>query len=276
MSTIRRAPISYPVYSSFSYFAPRRGGELPGTWLVAALGVLGHKPGSVRQALYRMELDDELDSRVTGRTKYYRASPSARSELDLAMSKIKGGPRKDWDGIWTLVHFSFRSKQQTQRGRFRNYLKHAGFAELGRSVYIHPGQRSARVREGARSFGVEDHVAIFRGTQEFSPSESTLVKTLWDLGDLNRRYQKFNAKYRRLIRRSIETMSPKEAFVIRFALVFDFLEIAWDDPDLPQELLPRHWPGASAQQLAHALYQTLLPPAIEYAGKLYDEIADLK
>lgn len=272
MLTIKRAPISYPIYSSFSYFAPYKERELPGTWLVAALGSLGFRVGSVRQTLYRMEQNKELLSRQIGRIKYYRISPYVRSELYLAMSKLSGEQQDEWDRSWTIVHFSFSSKQQIRRDQFRNYIKHAGFAELGRSVYIHPGLRTARVKQVAKSLGVEDHVAIFQGSWESTPCDSTLVETLWDITGLRRRYLRFITKYRRLICRENSSIALKDAFVFRFALVFDFLEIAWKDPELPPELLPSNWPGNTAQQLAYKLYQNLMPAALGFAEQLYEEV----
>ena len=62
--------------------------------------------------------------------------------------------------------------------------------------------------------------------------------------------------------------SPEEAFAARFALVFSYLEIAWNDPELPSALLPGRWPGGRARRLARGLYGRLQPGALRYGRAL--------
>ena len=62
-----------------------------------------------------------------------------------------------------------------------------------------------------------------------------------------------------------------ELTVLRFAVVLDFLETAWRDPNLTWEFLPRDWPGIRAQRAARALYKRLLPTAIAHADLLIEE-----
>src|SRR5262249_2041905 len=45
------APVSYSVYSAFSFYGERRGGELAGPWIVRALESLGHERAAIRQTL---------------------------------------------------------------------------------------------------------------------------------------------------------------------------------------------------------------------------------
>jgi len=68
------------------------------------------------------------------------------------------------------------------------------------------------------------------------------------------------------------TLLPNPAFVLRFAVVFDFLEVAWRDPELIPRLLPPHWPGTKARRLARALYERLLPAAIAFGDSLRSDM----
>ena len=79
--TLNSAPIRKFIYSAWSFYATRRGGELPGPWILEALGSLGRSSGSVRQTLFRMERDQELNSRRVGRMKYYWLTVSAQQEI---------------------------------------------------------------------------------------------------------------------------------------------------------------------------------------------------
>src|SRR3982751_6645850 len=101
LSTVTEAPVSYLIYSALSFYGDRRGGEVTGTWFVAALGSLGVTPAAVRQTLFRMERECELVSRKVGRVKLYRASPYARAEIGAGVQKIFATPETDWDGFWT-------------------------------------------------------------------------------------------------------------------------------------------------------------------------------
>jgi phenylacetic acid degradation operon negative regulatory protein len=94
-------------------------------------------------------------------------------------------------------------------------------------------------------------------------TDGEIVRAVWDLDGLVRQYRTFLRRYEPRARRPHE-LDPLLAFGLRFALVFDYLEIAWSDPELPAALLPDHWPGARARDLAGALYRALLPGAVKF------------
>src|SRR4051794_19888621 len=129
--TVVEAPVSYSIYSAFSFYGRRRGSELPGSWIVAALGDLGHRAAAVRQTLYRMEGSEELASRTEGRNKFYRLTPAAAAEADAGLDKILRGDEGSWDGQWTIVQFYAGSEQRVERERLRELLITEGFAPIG-------------------------------------------------------------------------------------------------------------------------------------------------
>jgi phenylacetic acid degradation operon negative regulatory protein len=261
------APVSYSVYSAFSFYGARRGGELPGTWLVSALGALGHEVAAVRQTLYRMESSRELDSRAAGRTKFYRLTPAARAEAEAGLAKIMDEDTEPWDGEWTLVQFRAGTEERVERERLREVLRAEGFASLGGGWYIHPRDRSARLLAAAAGHGVTDIVEVFRSRRTANTDDRGFVARHWDLQALAQRHEAFIAKYQPLARR-VATLAPETAFVLRFAVVFDYLETAWEDPHLAPELLPARWAGHRAQRLARDLYRKLLPTAIAFGDSL--------
>lgn len=268
LSTVSAAPVSYAVYSSFSFYARPRGGELSGPWLVAALGDLGHSPAAVRQTLYRMQAQEELEARREGRTKWYRLSPFAAAVADAGLAKILERPEPDWDGMWTLVQFRFASGRRVERDRMRDILVHEGFAQLGPGVYVHPRGRGRRVQRAAAAEDLESALCIFRGMRLHGESERDFVASLWDLDELSSRYRAFIDRYEPLLDAGTELDGDFAGFVLRFAVVFDFLGVAWDDPELPPSLLPADWQGARAQALARELYLQLLPRAIAHADAI--------
>lgn len=261
------APVSYSVYSAFSFYGSRRGGELPGTWLVSALGTLGHEVAAVRQTLYRMEGSQELVSRTAGRTKHYRLSPAARAEAEAGLARIMEEVGDDWDGLWTFVQFRAGSEDRVERERLRELLRAEGFAAAGSGLFVHPRDRSARLLSAAEAHGVADMIEVFRGRRLSAGSDREFVARYWRLEALAVRYRRFVARFGGLLARR-SRMTRGDAFVLRFAVVFDYLETAWEDPDLPPSLLPPRWPGLRARQTARDLYQQLLPDALAFGDEV--------
>lgn len=268
VSTIEKAPTSYFVYSSLSAFATLHDGELSGTWLVSALADAKRSEPVVRQTLFRMERDGELESRRSGREKWYRPSPYARAEIDAGRRKLleRNTAASTWDGKWTIVVTRFTPAERKHRDRVRSLLDVEGFASVTPGVFIHPRDRASRLRKAAHELAVSERIHVFHGALEAGPlrhQHAALAGSLWDLGLIARGYRDFVRRYERYDRRP--PAAPRDAFLLRFAVVFDYLEIAWRDPELPVALLPRNWPARAAHSLARRLYQRLLPAALRHA-----------
>ena len=260
------APVSYSVYSSFSFFGRLHAGELPGMWLVSALGELGHSASAVRQTLYRMEQSDELHSRSRGRHKFYRLAPAAQAEADAGLAKIRRGSEEAWDGLWTLVQLHTQGDESISRERLRALLHTEGFVAIGAGVFIHPRDRTERLLAAARGHDALQILEVFRA-RRINEAHAHFVRTHWNIDQIAGDYESFIHEYQ-VPRRTAQRAIAADAFVMRFALVFDFLEVAWRDPELPLELLPSRWPGHRARELACALYDSLLPMAISRAEEI--------
>lgn len=266
MSFVERAVTDELIYSSLGAYGSRRGGELPGAWFVAAFATIGRTDASVRQALFRMSRNRELASRRVGRDNLYRLTPLAEAAMNAGTEKIFGEPPGDWDGRWSLCRYRFSDADRVLRDRMRTLLETEGFASLGPGLYIHPRDRVATVSAAVSASGAEaDHeVQLFRADLIFGDTTESLVSRLWDLDRLDRRYRELLALLRPLAARDPAGWSPAEAFGTRFGLVMAYLEIAWDDPDLPTNLLPRDWAGHTARRETADIYRALLPGTLEH------------
>ena len=263
-------PISYFVYSAFSYYGGRHGGELPGSWFVRGLTALGRSEDAVRQTLYRMEQDGELIGRRARRTKFYRPSAYALAEIDAGTEKLFGRRAEPWDGQWTCVHVGLRKPAMAkQRERVIALLAVEGFARVDANLFAHPRRAEGRLYE-ALPAASRSEVVILRSVPGNAESTDALA-ALWKVTNLGRRYAKLDAQLQRVEHTATRRMNDFEAFRLRFAVVFGFLGVAWDDPKLPQELLPQDWPGARARALAAHLYRMLQPGAVRYGDAIYAE-----
>src|SRR5262249_25387676 len=146
VSTVRNVDTNLLVYSSLAAYGSRRGGRLPGSWFVAALGPLGHGAAAVRQSLFRMERDGELRTERRGRHKLCRLSPFGQASVDAGSEKLLGRAPGRWDGRWTVCVAAFGDRHRAVRDRLRDLLEVEGFAPLARGVMVHVRDKSARVR----------------------------------------------------------------------------------------------------------------------------------
>ncbi len=266
LSSLRSAPAGNFVYSTFGFYGRRCGGELPGSWFVRALGPLGQDEFKVRQCLYRLEAQKELQARKVGRTKLYRATPFATASIEAGIDKIFAALPESWDGRWTVAHFHFGQELRVERDRVREILEIEGFAPLGPGAFVHPRDRSERIRDAVAGMGVAEHLTVFRGGRLGLKDDRAFVQRLWNLTTLAAGYSAFLRKFEPLLRSG--NWTAQTAFGLRFAVVFDYLQVAWKDPELPMRLLPDGWPGRRARSVARQLYRRLLPAAIKHADAM--------
>jgi phenylacetic acid degradation operon negative regulatory protein len=268
LSSLRSAPTSDFVYSSLSFFARRRGGVLPGRWFVDAIGSLGVDEYAIRQTLFRMERNGALLTRREGRTKWYRPSATTQAVMDAGVARVTEPTSEAWDGEWTLVHFRIGEDERERRDRIRDVLLVEGFGALGPGLYVHPRDRTERLVTAAKALGLATRLNVFRGAHVAGMDDPRLVHELWDLAALASRYRRFIRRYAPIAKAPMARWTPKDAFALRFAFMFEFFRITWDDPSLPSPLLPAEWPGEEARTVADTLMTALLPGAIAYGDEV--------
>lgn len=262
------APVSHFVYSCLGYFGSVRGGELPGRWFVEALAEAGHDEAAVRQTLYRMEGSGELTSRRRGREKLYAATGYARGEIAAGTGKLFREP-EPWDGLWTVIQARFEADERIHRDRLQGLLRVEGFATVAPGVHVHPRPLGERVLAAADP-AVRGRVLALRGERLGDEPVARFIARHWDLPGLARRYRKVVAALEPLA--DGDALPDAEAFRRRFEVVLRFLEVAWDDPDLPPGCLPDPWPGAEARGLAARLYRRFLPGALRFGDAVLERI----
>lgn len=270
MSTLLDAPVSNFVYSSLSFFATVRGGELPGRWFVEALAEVGCDEAAVRKTLHRMERSAELTSRRQGREKLYSPSSYAMGEITAGTDKIFREPEA-WDGRWTILFARFNRDERIHRDRLQTLLQVEGFAAIGPGLHLHPRPRGERVLRAVDPV-VRRRLDVFRGDRVGDESDDAFIARHWDVPELARRYDGVLEQLERLAERVDRGVTDVEAFRHRFEVVLRFLRVAWDDPDLPLSLLPDPWPGTAARERAADLYRRLLSGARRFGDGVLERI----
>ena len=259
-SSLRDFPTSNLIYSSFSAFADVAGGEIPGAWFVLALLELGHTESSIRQNLFRMTGSGELIARKVGRRNYYRPGPYMEREIAAGRARLTDSSGDAWDGEWTLVNYSTSTNDRNARERIRSILEVYGFASMANGMFVHPRDHSAAICDLIRETDLSEMVRVFRARLVSDAKTSEMIARLWDLEAIASGYKNF-LKAVESVKERLAKASNLQAFQLRYFVALEYLHIAWQDPDLPLDLLPPRWPGQAAKCEAQTLYKKLLDPA---------------
>jgi phenylacetic acid degradation operon negative regulatory protein len=223
-------------------YAMPRGGVVWQESLVAALGALGHTEQTARQAVARSARDGWLSGERVGRRTLMSVTPPTTRMLEEGRERIFGfGPEHDWDGRWLVVVLRIPEDRRIVRTRVRTRLARAGMGSLGGGVWIAPhADREPLVAAVLGAAGAKDEAVSFLA-QPGSLGSSNELASAWDLAGLSAEYDLFLGRVSGALRGT--------PFRAQTELVHAWRRLAFLDPDLPGELLPRDWPRPRAYEL---------------------------
>lgn len=237
---------------------------LPSAALVDLLADFDVNQSGARAALSRLSIRGLLVGTKDGRNTFYRVADSFRHVLPYGPihTRAFAKPRSDWDGLWTMVAFTVPEDQRRLRPMLRGRLQSLGFAPLYDGLWVSPHPPDTEL-DVALQIAPSQSCTVMRCTE--LPAESRLaVVSAWDLDELGAAYHDFIRTFRPLWRRLGKgQITPTEALVVRTRATYRWFVFAVTDPDLPDVLLPRHWPRAEAHDLFLGLVEGLAEPAVE-------------
>ena len=168
--------------------------------------------------------------------------------LEQGRERIFGfGRDVEWDRRWLVVVLRIPENRRRVRHHVRTRLARAGMGSLGGGVWIAPhADREPLVAAALRAAGATDEAISFRaepGLARARPRTSSRPGTSPSSPTSTRR---FLERFAALRPRGGEAM-----FRAQTELVHAWRRLAFLDPDLPAELLPRGWPRRQAYELFH-------------------------
>jgi phenylacetic acid degradation operon negative regulatory protein len=223
----------------------------------------GQTADQVRSCLRRIVAEGLFTREGEGREATYRATEDGMRALGSSLERTRLAYAQDaagqgWDRRWRLVAFAIPESKRAARDAFRDRLIDLGGAAIHNGLYVSPHRWEADVEAQADRLDVRAHVTT-GSTDDLEvggvrdPREIT--RRLWNIEDLQRRYQEFIDVYEH-IPEALEEMRRQrrrltEADFLPGALIIGikFTECFNTDPLLPPELLPRPWPGRRARDL---------------------------
>lgn len=151
--------------------------------------------------------------------------------------------KRVWDGKIYLVTYDIPKEQKNSRERLRYYLKKIGCGRLQNSVWITPYSPQSVLEDFIKQDDLKGAVIISSVGDKENVGEETLeelVNRVYDLDELHWQYLQFNKKYFKY-----KEFKPE----MKSQVIFDFLSVLKDDPQLPFKLLPSDWAGTEAYEI---------------------------
>ena len=150
-----------------------------------------------------------------------------------------------WEGRWLLVTLRVPEQRRDVRHRLRTQLAWAGFGSLGGGVWISPHVEREHELLSMSSNGSVAELLSFHAELGALGDPARLVADAWNLERVAVAYKQFIADFGRQ-----RPKTPAAVFRAQTLLVHEWRKFPFLDPDLPERLLPAHWPRSRA----HALF----------------------
>jgi phenylacetic acid degradation operon negative regulatory protein len=237
----------------------RRGSQAPVAALVRLLEPVGIAGPAVRTAIHRMVAQGWLEPVHLPEGRGYRTTARADQRLAEARKRVYGVV-DPWDHRWHLA-FVNPPEGRAARSRLRAALTFIGYAQIADNVWVSPYRRAELVpvldREGASV-----RTALADG---FDPEPTAA----WDLERLRAAYDGWLADAETLVEKQLAAHDDPDqaAFAARFHLVHEWRKFLFDDPGLPDTLLPDDWPRRPAADLFAETANRLEPAADRFVER---------
>ncbi len=153
--------------------------------------------------------------------------------------------KRIWDGRIYLVTYDLPVKRNAERNLLREFLKKIGCGMLQQSVWLTPYNPTELIREFSEERDLEDLILVSSLGKDGTIGEMELAELMEKVYHL----EKLNYRYQELLIEAEDKRVDKER------LVFLFLSILKDDPQLPFELLPEDWVGERAYRFFQKITQ---------------------
>lgn len=150
--------------------------------------------------------------------------------------------QRPWDGALYLISYDISVDKNKDRNQLRNFLKQIGCGMLQKSIWLTPYNPSTLIKSFVEEKGIAGMVLVSRLGQDGTIggyTASEIVRKIYKLEDLEKRYKQFFEKYK----------NKKREDVVVWQVANEFLAILKDDPQLPWELLPNEWIGKQAYKV---------------------------
>jgi phenylacetic acid degradation operon negative regulatory protein len=207
--------------------------RLPVRALVQVAELFGINEGTVRTALSRMVAAAELTTDAGS----YQLSGRRLLERQVRQAASRRATQHRWHGGWALAIVVSDRRDAAARADLRSALESVRLAELREGVWARPDNIDI-----VWPPVVGDQCTIVHA-RDVDPS---LVARLWNLSEWAELADELREEMEQLVvpLERGETTALADGFIVSAAVLRHFQA----DPLLPEELLPRRWPGGALRE----------------------------
>lgn len=151
----------------------------------------------------------------------------------------KYNKRRHWDGNIYIITYDVPTKQNAQRNLLRGFLRRMDSAPLQQSVWVTAYNPKKKIKDFVEEHNLQGFVVVSSLGKDGAIGDtevSEIMREVYTLDNLNKRYKDFIVK-------AGMASQPKHS------LVFSYLSILKQDPQLPYDLLPQKWLGTHAHEV---------------------------
>ena len=159
---------------------------------------------------------------------------------------------KPWDGLFTQCSYDIEEVNKHTRDVWRAKIQDLNFGQFQKSVYISPFDFSQDLWEFISQKNLERNISLAR-IKFVGVDPKEIASTTWSLDKLAEQYQKIIDSLNEKLE---EKKTPSEQ--IKKEFLSDYLNTLFEDPLLPNELLPVKWTGFEAKKIARKITKTLI------------------
>jgi phenylacetic acid degradation operon negative regulatory protein len=266
---LRRRSVGVPAARSVlltvlgEYVLPR-GDPIWQETLVGALGALGYKPQTARQALARSVTAGWLQTERHGRRSRVRLTAETGRMLATGAARIYSfGVPWEWDGRWLVVVLRVPEERREVRHQMRTQLAWAGFGSLGGGLWISPHVEREEELRTLSGDGSAAELLSLRAEFGTLGDPRKIVAEAWDLDAVSTAYRDFIDEFARR-----RPGTPEAVFAAQTMLVHEWRKFPFVDPDLPAAMLPSGWPRERAHDLFTERHEEWEATAQDYFSSL--------
>lgn len=222
----------------------------------------------VRTGVFRLAKEGWLTAQARGRRSYYALSDQGRKSFQEADARIYAPKGPVWDDKWLIVQIP-NDWIAAERKKLRDCLSWNGFGQLGPTTFIKPGGETTDISKATTAIGLKDKPFIFCARRHEASHALTIAATAWNLDAFKKSYQDLMNDFAFAEQWLMDAGDDggKTAFFIRTLLIHQYRRTLLKDPFLPDQLLPKNWPGRKARTRVSQLYARLTPPTDSFLAR---------
>jgi phenylacetic acid degradation operon negative regulatory protein len=214
---------------------------------------------AARQAIMRTADSGWIAGSRVGRETRWTLTEAGTRLLREGTDRIYGfaAEQREWDRRWLLLTVGVPDNARPLRQRLRTQLGWAGLGSVNTTTWVTP-----RVDREPEALRVLSDCGLLEGSWSFVAQagsvgdERSLVRSAWDLDEIEDRYEDFLDL---VARRRPRT--DRQALVAQVRLVQEWRRFPLLDPALPTELLPPRWSGNRAAEVFRERHAAWAPRA---------------